>query len=150
VAPNILASSLRPVRCDPSLEGGIQNVVAQLKLKWLTPVGEADAEQRGSPRRKVSMAAVVAVGDGAVDCTIRDISASGVQLLAPSVLRLPDEVRLLILSEGLLIHAQRIWARFPLSGLRFISVEDIRRSAHPQAAPLREAWKNWRAQQNGE
>jgi hypothetical protein len=93
------------------------------------------------------MAAKVAVGGGAVDCTIRDISASGVQLLAPSVLRLPEEVHLLILAEGLLIHAERVWARFPLCGLRFISVEDIRRSAHPQAAQLREAWESWRAEQ---
>jgi len=74
-------------------------------------VREAEAEQRASPRRKVSMAAKVAVGGGAVDCTVRDISESGVQLLAPAVLRLPDEVHLLILSEGLLIHAQRIWER---------------------------------------
>ena len=120
---------------------------AQLKPEWLTPSQEADAEQRASPRTKVSIAAKVAVGGGAVDCTVRDVSASGVQLLAPSVLRLPDEVHLLILSEGLLIHAQRIWTRFPLCGLRIINVEDIRRSAHPQAGTLREAWESWRLQQ---
>ncbi len=126
---------------------GDGNVIAQLKLKWLTLGDEAEVEQRASTRKKVSMAAKVAVGGGAVDCTIRDISASGVQLLAPSVLRLPDEVHLLVLSEGLLIHAQRIWARFPLCGCRFINVEDIRRSAHPQAGPLRQAWESWRVQQ---
>lgn len=120
---------------------------AQQQLDQLTLPEEAELEQRASPRKKVSMAAKVAVGGGAVDCTVRDISASGVQLLAPSVLRLPDEVHLLILSSGLLIHGQRIWARFPLCGLRFINVEDIRRSTHPRAAPLRDAWENWRVQQ---
>lgn len=122
-------------------------MIAQLKPRWLTLGREAPVEQRASPRKKVSMAAKVAIGGGAVDCTVRDISESGVQLLAPSVLRLPDEVHLLILSEGLLVHAQRIWSRFPLCGLRFINVEDIRRSAHPQAGPLKEAWQNWRDQQ---
>lgn len=125
-------------------------MIAELKLSWLTPGGEGEVEQRSSPRKKVFMPAKVALGGAAIDCTIRDVSASGVQLLAPSVLRLPDEVQLLILSEGLLIHAQRIWTRFPLCGLRFISVEEIRRSTHPQAAPLRQAWEDWRAQQRGQ
>jgi hypothetical protein len=117
---------------------------AQLRENWPAPASEA--EQRASPRKQVFMAAKLALGGGAVDCAIKDISDSGIRLLAPSVLCLPDQVHLLILSEGLLVHAQQIWARFPLCGLRFLSVEDIRRSTHPQAPPLREAWKSWRAQ----
>ena len=117
-------------------------MVAQLKLGRLTRGSEAQVELRASPRKKVSLAAKVAVGGAVADCTITDISASGAQLHTPSVLRLPDEVRLLILSEGLLIHAQRVWARFPLCGLKFISVEDIRRSTHPQAVQLRESLGN--------
>ena len=115
--------------------------MAQLKLAWLTPRREAEAEQRGSPREKVFMAAKVAAGGGAVDCTIRDISETGAQLHAPSVLRLPDKVHLLIPSEGLLIHAQRVWTRFPLCGLKFITFEEIEGSTHPQAGPLQEAWR---------
>jgi hypothetical protein len=96
------------------------------------------------------MAAKVAVGGGAVDCTIRDISETGAQLHAPSVLRLPDRVHLLIPSEGLLIHAHRVWALFPLCGLEFITFEDIENSTHPQADALQEAWKAWRVQQQAE
>jgi hypothetical protein len=93
------------------------------------------------------MPAKVAVGGGAVDCTVLDISASGVLLHSQSVLRLADEVHLLILCEGLLIHAQRIWTRFPLCGLKFTTAEEIERSTHPQAGPLKEAWETWCAQQ---
>jgi len=122
-------------------------MIAQLKLGWLTPRSESEVEQRASPREKVFIAAKVAVGGGAVDCTVRDISETGAQLHAPSVLRLPDKVHLLILSEGLLIHAHRVWARFPLCGLKFITFEEIEGSTHPQAGPLQEAWQAWRVQQ---
>jgi hypothetical protein len=121
-------------------------VIAQLKR--LTR-GNAAIEQRASPRRKVRMPAKVGIGGAAVDCTVTDISASGAQLHAQSVLRLPDEVQVLILSEGLLIHARRVWARFPACGLKFTSVEAIQRSAHPQAGVLKEAWATWRLEQIG-
>lgn len=122
-------------------------LTTQLKPGRLTRREAAPSELRASPRKKVSMAAKVAVGGAVADCTIRNISASGAQLHAPTVLRPPDEVQLLILSEGLLIHAKRVWARFPLCGLKFISVEEVQRSAHPQAGPLRDAWESWRVQQ---
>jgi hypothetical protein len=122
-------------------------VIAQLKLGWLTPRTDTEFEQRASPREQVCMAAKVAVGGAAVDCTVRDISETGAHLHAPSVLRLPDRVHLLILSEGLLIHAHRVWALFPLCGLKFITFEEIEGSTHPQAGPLQEAWEAWRVQQ---
>ncbi|HVM98686.1 MAG TPA: PilZ domain-containing protein [Caulobacteraceae bacterium] len=115
----------------------------QLKRARLTLRRPSQVEQRASPRRKVLLAAKVAVGVATADCTIRDISESGAQVHAPSVLRLPDEVHLLIMCEGLVIRARRAWARFPLCGLKFISAEQIETSQHPQAAPLREAWKDW-------
>ena len=126
---------------------GNENVIAQLKLDWLTPRRDIEVEQRASPREKVFVAAKVAVGGDAVDCTVTDISATGAQLHAPTVLRLPEKVHLLVLSEGLLIHARRVWALFPLCGLEFITFEEIEGSTHPQAGPLKEAWEAWRAQQ---
>jgi hypothetical protein len=83
----------------------------------------------------------------AADCTIRDISEGGAQVHAPSVLRLPEEVYLLIMCEGLVIHARRVWTRFPLCGLEFLSAEEIDKSTRPQTAPLREAWAAWCAHQ---
>jgi hypothetical protein len=127
-----------------TLADGDRNVIAQLKRSWLTPRSDTGAEQRGSPREKVFLPAKVALGGGAVDCAVVDISETGARLHAPSVLRLPDKVHLLILSEGLLIHADRVWARFPLCGLKFITFEEIEDSTHPQARPLQEAWRAWR------
>ena len=103
---------------------------------------QRQVDQRVSPRRKVLVAAKVAFGATTADCTIRDISVSGAQLHAPSVLRLPEDVHLLIMSEGLVIHARRVWARFPLCGLEFVSAQPVERSTHPQAAPLQQAWRD--------
>ena len=123
-------------------------MIAQLKRSWLTARSETEVvEQRASPREQVSMAAKVAIGEAAVDCTVSDIGETGAQLHAPSVLRLPDKVHLLILSGGLLIHADRVWARFPLCGLKFITFEEIADSTHPRAGPLQIAWEAWRVQQ---
>jgi hypothetical protein len=92
----------------------------------------------------VQLAAKIALGSTAADCTIRDISVTGARLDAPSVLRLPDEVHLLILREGLVVRARRVWSRFPLCGLNFIGAEAVERSTHPQASPLRDAWTDWK------
>jgi hypothetical protein len=119
-------------------------VIAQLKLSRLTSRSETEVEQRGSPREKVFMPAKVAVGGAALECSVIAISDTGARLHAPSVLRLPDKVDLLILSEGVLIHAERVWSRFPLSGLRFVTFEEIEDCTQPQAGPLQEAWDAWR------
>jgi hypothetical protein len=142
----LAACALQPPTVQISLCGG--TVLAQLKLGRLTQGRPSQVEQRGAPRKQVNLAAKVALGDAAGDCTIRDISETGAQVHAPSVLRLPGEVHLLIESEGLLIHARRVWSRFPVSGLQFISAEQVEKSTHPQAAMLKEAWEAsqaWRA-----
>jgi hypothetical protein len=121
-------------------------MIAQLKRSWLTARSETEVEQRATPRERVSMAAKVAIGGAAVDCTVVDLSETGAQLHAPSVLRLPEKVHLLIPSAGLLIHADRVWARFPLCGLKFITFEELEDGAQPQAGPLQIAWESWCAQ----
>jgi len=121
----------------------VEVLVAQLKLGPLTLGRQSQVEQRAAPRIEVRLPAKVVLGASMADCTIRDISVSGARVDAPSVLRLPDEVHLLILREGLLIHARRVWARFPLSGLNFVSAEEVAQSTHPEAALLRKACDDW-------
>jgi hypothetical protein len=101
------------------------------------------AEKRGAPRRRVLLSAKLSFNMTVADCTIRDLSENGARIHAPGVLGLPDEVYLLILREGLVVHAQRVWAKFPLFGLRFLSTEEIDRCTHPQTAPLKKAWEDW-------
>ena len=121
-------------------------MVVQLKLGRLL-LWRSEVEQRTAPRIKVRLAAEISLGATTAECTIRDISASGAQVDAPSVLRLPDEVHLLVLSEGLLIHARRVWCRFPLCGVSFVSSEEVEKSTHPRAPLLKQAWDDWRRQQ---
>lgn len=118
-------------------------MVAQLKLGSLTLGRQSQVEKRAAPRKQVLLAAKVAFGMTTADCTIRDLSETGARIHALSILRLPDDVYLLIMAEGLVIHARRVWARFPLFGLKFVAAEEVERSTRPQCALLRKAWEDW-------
>ncbi len=101
------------------------------------------AEKRAAPRKRVLLAAKVSFNMTVADCTIRDLSDTGARIHAPSVLGLPDEVHLLILREGLVVHARRVWAQFPAFGLKFLAAEEIDECERPRVAPLRKAWEEW-------
>ena len=105
-----------------------------------TPFG---VEKRASARRRVLLSAKISFNMMVADCTIRNLSQNGARIHAPTVLGMPDEVYLLILREGLLVRARRIWSDFPSFGLRFVEAEPIDRSTRPQTAPLRNAWESW-------
>lgn len=120
-------------------------IARALRLGQATPPQEDQLDRRTAPRKHVQLAAKVAVGASTADCTITNISEGGARVHAPSVLRLPEEVYLLILSEGLVIRARRVWARFPHCGLEFLSAQEVERSKRPQTAPLRQAWADWRS-----
>lgn len=104
-------------------------------------------ELRGRRRQRVFLAGKIAHGMVVCDCTIRDLSPAGARVHVPSVIGLPDEVRLLVLREGLLVRARRIWTRETLFGLEFVEAEDIQKSRKPQAEPMRRIWQAWVAQQ---
>ncbi len=117
-------------------------MVAQLKLESLTDelAHQSRVEKRSARRRQVRLAAKLAFGVTTADCSIRDLSEAGARIHAPSVLGLPDEVWLLIASEGIVVRAERVWARFPFFGLKFIAAEEVERAEGPQAEALRKAW----------
>jgi hypothetical protein len=133
----------------PAPSGALPVVAGRIarafKLGLATPQQEDPLDRRAAPRRRVQLAAKVAVGASTADCTITDISEGGAGVHAPSVLRLPEEVYLLILSEGLVIRARRVWARFPRCGLEFLSAQEVESSKRRQTAPLRQAWAKWRS-----
>src|SRR5512135_1543610 len=105
------------------------NLVAQLSLR--TRTRRSPEEQRAHPRKQVRLAAKIALGETTADCTIVDISKGGAQVHAPSVLRLPNEVLLLFVRDGLVVRARRVWSRFPLCGLEFLSAQAIDEGAWP-------------------
>jgi hypothetical protein len=81
-------------------------------------------------------------------CSILDLTERGARIHAPSVIDLPDEVLLLIMREGLLVKAKRIWAHPPTFGLKFIQPQDIETSQEPQSEALRAVWREWVHQQD--
>jgi len=117
--------------------------VASLNVESLTaePEGESFVERRVKRRKRVQLPAKIAFGASAADCMIRDLTDSGARIHAPTVLGLPDQVFLLIMSEGLVVRTRRVWADFPAFGLRFLEVEPIEKSTRPETAPLRLAWE---------
>ena len=119
---------------------------AQLKLESF--VGESQAEKRATRRERVLLAAKVAFGATTADCTVRDLSDAGAKIHAPSVLGLPEEVHLLIFSEGRILRARRVWASFPFFGLKFIGTEQVEESTRPQTAALRKSWDEWARSQS--
>jgi hypothetical protein len=121
--------------------------VASLNVDSLTaePEGESFVERRVKRRKRVQLPAKIAFGASAADCMIRDLTDSGARIHAPTVLGLPDQVFLLIVSEGLVVRTRRVWADFPAFGLRFLEVEPIEKSTRPETAPLRLAWEELRA-----
>ena len=109
------------------------------------PEAESFVERRGKRRKRVQLPAKIAFGATAADCMIRDLTDGGARIHAPTVLGLPDQVFLLITSEGLVVRTRRVWADFPAFGLRFLEVEPIEKSTRPETAPLRLAWEELRA-----
>lgn len=121
--------------------------MASLNVESLTaePEGESFVERRVKRRKRVQLPAKIAFGATAADCMIRDLTDSGARIHAPTVLGLPDQVFLLIVSEGLVVRTRRVWADFPAFGLKFLEVEPIEKSTRPETAPLRLAWEELRA-----
>lgn len=121
--------------------------MASLKVQSpaIEPAEESYVDRRVKRRKRVQLAAKIAFGASSADCTIRDLTDAGVRIHAPTVLGLPEQVFLLITSEGLVVRTRRIWADFPAFGLRFLEAEPIEQSTRPETAPLRLAWEELRA-----
>jgi hypothetical protein len=100
-------------------------------------------EKRSRRRQRVLLVGKVAHGMAVHDCTIRDLSERGARVHVPMAIGLPEEVRLLILREGLLVRTRKIWSRETLHGLEFIEAEDIQTCMKPQAEPLKRLWRQW-------
>jgi len=107
------------------------------------PLSEDITEKRRHRRLRVILAGKLAFGAILADCTIRDLSPTGALVLAPTVPGLPDLLFLLILREGIVVRARRIWSRAPVFGLRFLEARDVATGCYPQVAFLKGVWEDW-------
>jgi len=76
-------------------------------------------ERRGSERITVKLTAMLIYGGTSVECTVRNISATGAAVLLPEAKSVPDEVTLVIAGKPEKHRAQVVWRVPPLIALRF-------------------------------
>lgn len=85
-------------------------------------------EMRSEPRRRILKAGVVEFGSQAVSeipCSVRNLSASGAALEMNSPMWFPDEVTLLIASDGLRKPCRVIWRKERRVGVAFREASDM-------------------------
>lgn len=78
-------------------------------------------EKRGNPRQRVFKAGKIIYGGGSIviDCTIRNLSASGARLQVPTSVAIPDRFEFAEAATGKRRNASVIWRKGDLMGIRF-------------------------------
>ncbi len=62
-----------------------------------------------APRRRVLKAGSITFGGGAIDCTVRNLSATGAALEVVTPLHIPDRFKLIIQSDNLNQLCHVVW-----------------------------------------
>ncbi len=87
------------------------------------PATEANPSEdlRTAKRQRVLKSAKIVLDDWrVVDCTVRDLSESGVKLLVSSNLNLPDKFRLLMTAEHTIRPVEVAWKGIDMIGVAFL------------------------------
>lgn len=82
------------------------------------------AEKRSIPRPRVLKAGTIAFGGAAIDCTVRNVTATGALLEVESPLGIPHHFVLVIPSDGVSRSVRLIWASERRIGVRFDRTDD--------------------------
>jgi hypothetical protein len=76
-------------------------------------------EHRAAPRHRILKAGTISFGGGAIDCTVRNLSATGAALEVVTPLFIPDRFTLIIQSEQLKRPCHIVWRREKRMGVAF-------------------------------
>lgn len=76
-------------------------------------------DHRVAPRRKVLKAGSIAFGGGSIDCTIRNLSATGAALEVVTPLFIPDRFTLIVPTEQLSQPCRVVWRKDRRIGVTF-------------------------------
>ncbi len=81
----------------------------------------AEEEKRNSPRQRVLKAAKIITMDNTsvVDCTVRNMSDSGAQLVIEKSVKMPDEFQFFLANGDTVRDAELAWHRGDRVGLKF-------------------------------
>ena len=78
-----------------------------------------EENNRVAPRRRILKAGSISFGGGAIDCTVRNISATGAALEVVSPLYIPDRFKLIVQSDNLNRPCHVVWRRHRRIGVAF-------------------------------
>ncbi|MGX1171253.1 hypothetical protein AB7M16_007519 [Bradyrhizobium sp. USDA 372] len=76
-------------------------------------------QDRSSQRRRILKAGQIVFGSSAVDCIVRDISATGARIQARGPLWFPDSFVLAITSDGTSRRCHIVWRKDGQIGVAF-------------------------------
>src|ERR1035437_763000 len=68
-------------------------------------------EHRVAPRRRVLKAGSISFGGGSIDCTVRNLSATGAALEVVSPLYIPDRFKLIVQTDNLNQPCHVVWRK---------------------------------------
>lgn len=76
-------------------------------------------EKRTAPRHRVLKRGTLAFGGGGIDCTVRNLSASGARVDIASPLGLPQNFMLVIEADHFIRHCRPVWNNDRQLGVAF-------------------------------
>ncbi len=76
-------------------------------------------ERRSKARHRVLKAGTIEFGGGAIDCTVRNFSATGAALDVTSPVGIPERFTLFIQADGTHLSCTVVWRKEKRIGVRF-------------------------------
>jgi hypothetical protein len=76
-------------------------------------------EHRVAPRRRILKVGSISFGGGSIDCTVRNLSATGAALEVVTPLFIPDRFKLIIQTENLNQPCHVVWRKERRMGVSF-------------------------------
>jgi hypothetical protein len=104
--------------------------------------GKVGSEQRKSPRKKVLLTSKIVYGEGAhvLDCTIRDISATGARITLRSRSSIPANVYLIDMANRIAHESAVVSEREGGYGLKFLKTYPLAQVNKPELCYLKRIW----------
>ena len=89
------------------------------------PVDDGGEHHRSAHRKRTLKAAKVVLTDWTtIDCTIRDISATGARLVFGDAFALPEEFRMIVVMTNTIVPVRLLWQRGLTAGVSFTGPEE--------------------------